>query len=120
MAMGTAMLLSRAINLIALVFLARLLEPGDFGVVALALVLISTTRLFSSLGMPSALIHSKRNQDEIAFQAFAVTVLFSLLIFLVVIAGAPFFASLLGNPDLVPVILWLSPLILLKAWVLVP
>lgn len=120
MAMGMATLLSRVINMIALVFLARLLEPEDFGAVALALVLFSTIRLFSGLGMQSALIHSKRDQSEIAFQAFLVTVLTSLFIFLVIVTRPSFFASLLGNPDLVPVILLLSPLILLHSLSLIP
>lgn len=111
---------SRLIGMVALVFLARLLEPEDFGIVALAMVLFSTTRLFSDLGMAAALIHSQRDKGQIAFQAFVVTVATSLALFALVNANPSFFATLLGNPTVEPVLRWLSLLILLDAWVLVP
>ena len=111
---------ARPLRTLALIFLARLLEPQDFGLVALAMILITATDLFSGLGMGNALIHTKENLRKVAFEAFAVTVLFSTLIFLIVFTQARFFAGLLGDLQVTPIIRWLSLMIITESLSLVP
>jgi len=118
--MAVATMGSRMIGVVASVFVARLLHPRDFGAVAMAMILVSITKLFSGLGLGNALIHSRLDKRKIAFQAFVVTVLASLLLFLIVNAAPSFFAALLGDPEVTPVIRWLSALIILDALSLVP
>ncbi len=111
---------ARPLRTLALIFLARLLDPQDFGLVALAMILIAATDLFSGLGMGNALIHTKDDLRKVAFQAFAVTVLFSTFIFLIVFTQAPLFAGLLGDPEVTPIIRWLSLMIITESLSLVP
>lgn len=118
--MATATMGSRVMGIVASVFLARLLDPQDFGIFALAMILVSTTKILSGLGMGNALIYSRLDKRRIAFQAFVATILVSLVAFLIINANPSFFAALLGDPEVVPVIRWLSTLILLDGLALVP
>jgi O-antigen/teichoic acid export membrane protein len=118
--MGGAQLIARPIRMLGLIVLARLLTPRDFGLVALAMILIGTSDLFSGLGMGRALIHTKRDTKQVAFHALIVTFLFSSVLFLIVFALAPFFAQLLGDPEVTPIIRALSPVLVLDSIFLVP
>lgn len=118
--MTVAVMLPRPINALSMIVLARLLDPHDFGLVALALILLSTTNLFSGLGLSNALIHSSLDKRQVAFQVFAATFLFSMLLFLGVNLNASFFANLLGDPAVQPILHWLSLRIILDAMFLVP
>ncbi len=118
--MGGAEVGSRVIGMVGLVFLARLLDPEDFGTVALAMVLFGTVRLFSGLGLEPALIHSKIDKSKAAFHVFVVTLFTNGFLFLLVLLSAVFFAELLGDPSLAEVVRWLALLILLEGFALVP
>ena len=118
--MGGAQLIARPIRILGLIVLARLLTPRDFGLVALAMILIGTSDLFSGLGMGRALIHTKRDTQQVAFHALIVTFLFSSFLFVIVFTLAPFFAQLLGDPEVTPIIRALSPVLVLDSIFLVP
>ena len=49
--MGGATMGVRLVSMVSAIILARLLDPADFGVVALAQIILSTMGLFSGLGM---------------------------------------------------------------------
>ena len=118
--MAAATITSRPVGMLALIILARLLDPEDFGTVALAMLLVSTVRLFSGMGMSQALIQSRLESHTVAFQSFLVTCVTSSAIFLFVNVRPDLFARFLGNEELVPILRWLSLLILLDAAVLIP
>jgi lipopolysaccharide exporter len=118
--MSLALVGARPLRTVALIVLARLLDPEDFGLVAFATILVTATDLFSGLGLPNALIHSPIDSRKIAFPAFAVTVLFSLALFLVVFWQAAFFAGLMGDARVTPIIRGLSVLIVTESLALVP
>ena len=118
--MGGAAFGSRLIGIAALVFLARLLDPEDFGTVALAMVLFRTAKVFSGLGLESALIHSKIDRGTAAFHVFVVTLFTNGILFLVVAFSPVFIAELLGDPSFAEIVRWLTLLILLEGLALVP
>jgi len=118
--MASVTLISRPVGILALAILARLLDPADFGLVALAMVLFSTARLFSGLGMGSALIHNRRDDAQVAFPAFTVTVISALTLFVFINLNMEAFARLMGNADLTPIMRWLSLLIIFDAMAIVP
>ena len=118
--MGGATIGLRIIKVFTWIFLARLLEPSDFGAVALATILISTAKLFSGLGMGNAVIHSKLDRAKMAFHAFAVTAMTGSILFLLVYTNANLFAGILGDPNISDMLRWMSIIILLDTVSLVP
>lgn len=53
-------LLTQASGFIVTIILARLLEPSDFGAIALIMVVVGITQVFSDVGLGSALIQRKK------------------------------------------------------------
>lgn len=61
------------ISLIISAILARLLTPKDFGIVAIALIMINFFNMFSDLGIGSAIIQKKLTKDDLS-QIFSFTI----------------------------------------------
>jgi O-antigen/teichoic acid export membrane protein len=60
----------RLISLVNIAFLARLLEPKDFGLVAIVTIAIEIVNRFSDIGFEAALIQREKNIHEAASTAF--------------------------------------------------
>jgi len=118
--MGGATMFLRVVSIGASIVLARILDPGDFGVLAMAGIVLSTTSLFSGLGMNMAVIQRQEDRGALAYQGFVVTLISGVILQLVVVIGAPWFAPLLGSNDVIPILRWMSFLILLGSLVSVP
>lgn len=101
---GAVTMIMRPINLIASIYLLRILDPTDFGLVALAMLLVTTSYMFCDLGMGSALIHTSLDRGKAAFQSFLTSSIFSCLLFSVIYFNTGFFAQLLGAPKLQPIL----------------
>ncbi len=110
----------RPINTIATVILVRLLSPQDFGIVALAMLPLASSYLFTGLGLGDAIIHTEIDRDKAATQAFPICFLSGILFYLLAFFGASQLAQLLGDMTIVPIIQWLSLIILLNALAIVP
>ncbi len=88
-------ILLKFINFIITIILARLLEPSDFGLVAIALIVVNFFEIFRDLGIGPALIHRKEDKDAAADSAFfifpAVAVIFYAVSYFIAPAAAVFF-----------------------------
>lgn len=119
MFLGGVALIVRPLNMIGTIILARILDPSDFGAVALAMVLIGTSYMFIGLGMGSALIQSDTDQDKAAFQTFVVTVVSGTAVFLLIRSNVELATLVLGDID-IAVFNSLLPLILVYALIIIP
>lgn len=120
MLLGLTTLSLRGVSIASTVFLARLLDPSDFGIVALALVLLSTSNLFSGLGMRHALIQTRIERNTAAYHAILVTFVAGLFFTSLVFFFADVFAGLLGNIQTSSLLKVLSIVILMQSVSLVP
>ncbi|MFB6151438.1 MAG: lipopolysaccharide biosynthesis protein [Haloarculaceae archaeon] len=62
--MGSMNAISRALELLMIVILASLLDPADFGLLGIALLVLSGLRSFSTLGLDSAVIQQKEENVD--------------------------------------------------------
>ena len=118
--MGGIIMLMRPINFIASIILARLLDPSDFGIVALTLVLVQSSNLFTNFGMEQAIIQSNDDQKKVAFHSFVVVFISSLLFCLALNIYSTAIATWLGNPNTIPLLRWLSWLVFIGGLTVVP
>lgn len=93
----------RGIGLASTIILARLLTPADFGVVAMAMLVIGFLEVLSSFGIEQALISNTeagRSQFDTAwtFKIIQGTILAALILFL-----APFMVEYFSEPRLIGV-----------------
>ncbi len=92
------------VGFVVSVVLARLLMPEEFGIVALAGMFTVLTGIFIDCGFGTALVQ-KKNADEIDYNTiFWTQFVFSIVVYLIVFALAPWFATLFHTPRLSPVV----------------
>ena len=95
----------RAIGLVSVMVLARLLQPSDFGIVAIALTAAAFVELFGWIGLRQALLRVPEPDRSHYDTAWTIQLGLFLLLGLVLIAIAPLAAHFYGNPAVAP-ILW--------------
>lgn len=115
-AMGVAWQASGAVlravvQLVVIAVLARHLTPEDFGLFALASVVLSFADILTNYsGFAQAVVQRPDVRDAHIYAANYLALGMGALVFLVMWAGAPLLAILLGNPAAGEVIRTLSPL----------
>jgi PST family polysaccharide transporter len=106
----------KAANLIVFVVLARILDPDAFGLVALATVFVALMNVFVDQGFADALVQREDLDDVHLDTAFWTNVGLSVVMTGLVIVLAGPVAHLLGEPNLEPVLRWLSAVIVLRSF----
>ncbi|WP_029601961.1 lipopolysaccharide biosynthesis protein [Halococcus hamelinensis] len=108
--------LDRFLQLVIVLFVARIIGPDDYGVMALALVVMSGLTQLSRLGIDAALIQREEaNVDAYLDTAWMMQNARGVLVAAILFLVAPFMASpaVFDQPELTPVlrVLALSPLL---------
>jgi O-antigen/teichoic acid export membrane protein len=115
-----ASLVSRFAPPLFTIVLARILTPEDFGLLAVAMVVIAFVTLFQDLGLKQALVQRREIDDGLLGMVFRATAAFGLAWFAALFLAAPLFARLYHNPDVVPVLRLLATLFLVAPLGAVP
>jgi len=89
----------------AMVLLARLLEPADFGVIAMAMTLVSFVGVVRDLGLPGSVIYQHQPTHDQVSTLFWLSVAFASALAIGVALSGPLLATLYSEPRLV----WLMP-----------
>jgi len=105
----------QAIALIVFSILARLVAPEAFGLIALAQVFLAFTQVFLDQGFTEAIVQRHDIEPEHLDTAFWINLVIGLLLTVFGIAGAGLVADLFNQPQLTPIIRWLSPSFLIFA-----
>ncbi|HBX1758119.1 TPA: colanic acid exporter, partial [Klebsiella pneumoniae subsp. pneumoniae] len=96
------------VQLINIVYLARLIPPGEYGIMAMALVIINFGMLIRDLGTAAAIIQRKKIDDDIINSIFWLNLFMGIGIALSVIAFSPLVSSFFHEPKLILVLLCIS------------
>lgn len=101
-------LVERGLGLVSTLILARLLLPGDFGLVAMAAPVIGLVELLGAFGFDFALIRKANITRADYDTAFTLNILVSIMLASVLWIAAPFGAEFFREPRLAPVLAWLA------------
>lgn len=111
--LGAMNVFGRVLQLVMVVILANLLDPADFGLLGIALLVLSGLRNFSDLGLNSAVIQRKEeNVDAYMNTMWGLQLIRGAVLVAILLALAPVIGSVFNEPratDVVRVIA-LSPL----------
>jgi PST family polysaccharide transporter len=91
-----------------IIFLARLLDPKDFGVIATATIIISAMRPFIGHGLPEAITQRSEIEKEHLDSAFWSTFITGCLLALFITISANWWATVFSEPKLGDILTWLS------------
>lgn len=111
-----ATVVTMVLQVIQLAILTRLLEKSDFGLVAIASLVISFTDIFSELGITVALIHKQNISKDEYSSVFWLNVFVSLIIFILTLLSAPLVAVFYNEPRLTLIISLFALKILFNAF----
>lgn len=87
---------------IVTIFLARLLEPAEFGLVAMVMVIIGIAQIFTDVGLGSALIQRRRVLPVHYSSVFYFNILIGFLLTLITFLSASLIADFYNNDQLIP------------------
>ena len=107
---------SHASSFIVTIFLARLLEPSDFGAIAIIMVIVSIASVFSDIGLGGALIQRSKTLQIHFSSVFFFNIFAGLLLTLIAFFSAPWVAEYYNNPQLLPLIQVMSSLFTITAF----
>lgn len=105
---STARLVVRGLGLVSTFVLARLLEPADFGLVALAATVVALAELIRAFSFDAALIQDQQTTDDEYNTAWTLNVLLATGIGLVLALSSPLAAMLYRDPRITGVLLVLA------------
>lgn len=103
-----AQFLRLLITFVITTILARLLEPDDFGLVAMVVVFTNFVAILNDIGLPAAIIQKKDLDEEQKSSSFWINLLEGILITLLSIALSPLIARFYSRSQLMPIVMVLS------------
>lgn len=112
---------TRPISTLLAIILARLLSPEDFGLVALAMVLVRAANLFTDMGMRPTVVQTKQDIGKVSYYAFVIVMVASAIVTIIIMLLAAPLASLLGGGEaLVPIVRWLAIIVTIDGLWIIP
>ncbi|MEO8301206.1 MAG: lipopolysaccharide biosynthesis protein [Rhizomicrobium sp.] len=93
----------RLTGLVSTVILARLLMPSDFGIVAMAMIVVSTLEIFNQTGQKLVLIRMENPTKDHFDTAWTVSFLIGLAIAVAILAASPLAELYFHEPKVEPV-----------------
>jgi len=99
---------------VSTLLLARLLAPAEFGLVAMVIVAINFVALFKDFGLSFATIQREQISQAQISTLFWINVFIGVCLSAIAAASAPFVARFYAEPRLVPLMLALSPTLLVS------
>ncbi|HHT60930.1 MAG: MOP flippase family protein [Paludibacteraceae bacterium] len=88
------------VQILKLFILARLLEKSDFGLIAIVLMILGFTEIFSNLGLSIGLIHKQEVSQKQYSSVFWVNLSLSIVLYLFLVAMSPLFADFYAQNEL--------------------
>jgi PST family polysaccharide transporter len=100
--------------------LARLLTPGDYGLIALAMPVVLFAFTLGEGGMGPAAVRAPDPDGEIEATMFWTALANGVGYAVILLAGAPLIAAAFADANVAPVLMWLAPILVLSALCSVP
>ena len=96
------------VSFVVSIILARILQPTDFGLIGMALVVINVFQVFTEFGFASALIQSKSNTSLRYSSIFYVNIFSGILLCAIFQFLAPFIGEFYKQESISALVRWLS------------
>ncbi len=118
--MAGTKLLSQVFSWTVTLIVVRLLSPGDYGLMAMATIVLTFLNLVSEMGLSSAIVQRKNITQNIIRQCFGLILLFNSLLLILVYLSAPYISAFFAEPELLPVTRVLAISFIITAFTIVP
>jgi len=117
---GFTEIISRILQFVVTIILARILLPSEFALITLALIVIKFVQLILDFGITSALVQLPVATKEHYRSSFSVLLFLSGLISFLIIINPSFFLKIIGAEELAVLLRYLTIVIPLNALSVIP
>lgn len=104
----TSKSVTTALQLLQTVFMARLLEPKDFGLMAMLMVVVGFAQTFTDMGISKAIIYRQDATHNQLSSLYWLNVFSGITVFGLVMAASPHIVFFFNEPGLSRLIFWVS------------
>lgn len=118
--LGLGGALGKVISLASTLLMARLLTPADYGLMAMAMVVVGFVGFFNEVGIGAAIVQKTDLTEPEVNGCFLISVLASIVLCAVTALASPLVASFFGNQRLAPMVAVLSTAFVFGAFGTVP
>ncbi|MEZ5572440.1 MAG: lipopolysaccharide biosynthesis protein [Halioglobus sp.] len=105
---AAARFLGQAMSWAITIVVIRLLSPGDYGLMAMAMVVVSLLVLLNTLGLDAVLVQEKALDEFLRRKVFGIVILINTFFFLLLLFGAGTIAEIYGEATLTSILQVLS------------
>lgn len=107
---------TQGMGFVVTIFLARLLEPSDFGLIAMLMVVIGIAQVFTDVGLGGALIQRRKVLPIHYSSVFYFNITIATLLTCITFFSAEFVADFYDNKELIPLTQAISALFIISAF----
>lgn len=111
-----ATVVTMIIGILQVAILTRLLDKSDFGLIAIATMVIAFTDIFAELGIAAALIHKQDISKDVYSSVYWLNIVMSVFICALTMLGAPLVAAFYNQQELTIIVRLLSLKIIFTAF----
>jgi len=101
------------INIMQMVILARILEPRDFGLVSMSMIVVGFIKMYSDVGLSAAIIHYREISRNVLSSLYLITYLVGSILFALGFLAAPAIAAFFKEPELISLVRFASVMFLI-------
>ena len=98
--LGLGSALGKVISLGTTLILARILSPADYGLIAIAMIVIGFIGFFNEVGIGSAIIQKNELSTTEVNGCFVIAILVSIVLFFITLAASGSIAQFYAHPEL--------------------
>jgi len=95
---------THGMGFIVSIVLARLLEPSDFGLIAMVMVIVGMARVFTDVGLGAALVQRRRVRPIHYFSVFYFNIFVGALLTIITYHAAPWISEFYQYDELIPLV----------------
>lgn len=110
---GAASIVMAVLQVTQTAILVRLLQPEDFGLMAMIMVVLGLGQAYADMGMSNAIIHRQDTTREQLSSLYWLNLMAGTAIFVLMLVAAPIAAQLFGEPRLREPMRWASLMFLI-------
>lgn len=103
------------LQILQISILARYLSPEDFGLMAIVMVVIGFSRIFSDMGISNAIIHHQHTSHEQLSSLYWLNIASGIVLFLIIAGVSPFIANFYNQSELTRLLVLLASTFIILA-----
>lgn len=112
----TTSVINSVVQIVQLAILARLLDPTDFGLMALVMAVIEFSQMFIDMGISNAIIYRQKISTQQLSTLYWLNIIIGIFLFILLYIFSPLISRFYEDDNLTPLLILVAATFLIKPW----